>query len=229
MRACLSIAALLLAVPVFAAPPAPSDAEPGDYLPATGAIRPPGWPEEVVNPVPASALGKRNWLLAHLTAGQNYSAEQVRSIEQKLQNMNADQLEVLVRAYQQRRQQPTAADRALLDEARDNLERLKAQRDELAERVADAQATQQQLPQLNFSVGYGGYAFGPFGFAPVGGLGVGFGAAGFGAPGYGWGPGYAPAYNYALPYGYAGYPALGYGGPYPVYGGVYPGVVGPAF
>lgn len=226
MRIALAFAVLFLALPLSAAPPAPSDARPEDFAPPPAASRPQQWPQEVVPPVPASAHGKRNWLLARLThpaPGKFVDADRARSIELMLANMSPEQLDALVHLYQEKRGQPSAADDAVLDQARQNLRELEAQRDLLALRVANAQATQQQLPpKLNLNVNFGAYGFGPYGMVPnYGGW--------PGVAGYGMGLGAVPAYGYGVPYGYVGYPAFGYGMPYPVYGGYYPGVVGPAY
>lgn len=224
MRAVVAIAASLLALPLFAAPPGPSDARPEDYSPPA-AVRPQPWPEEVIPPVPASSHGKRSWLLARLThpaPGKAFDADRARAIEQKLHNMSPEQLDTLIQLYLQKRGQTTEADQAVLDQAQQYLRELEARRDLLALRVENAQATQQQLPpKLNLNINYGGYGFGPFGMGPA-----------YGAwPGMmsGYGVGGVPAYGYGTSYGYMGYPAFGYGAPYPVYGGYYPGVVGPAY
>jgi hypothetical protein len=181
---------------------------------------------------PTITAEKRNWLLARLIVDQNFDADKVRSIEQKLQNMSADQVDVLARVYQQKQQQREIAAQAVLDEARENLENLKATRDALAEDVANVRAAQQQQ-YVNYGVTYGGtnalgYGYNPFGFGP-------YGAGGFVGRPFGMGYGAMPAYGYSLGYGYGGYPAIGYGSafgyglplgyaaPYPVYGGVYGG------
>jgi hypothetical protein len=200
MRVCTLVLLLLPAANLSAQVPAPGPAHPADRQAAAG-------PARSVD-APAGAQEKRNWLLARLIVDQNFDLDKIRSIEDSLAQMSAAQLDVLVQVYQERLQQREQVEQAQLDEAKANLEQMKAYRDAVAQNVAFLRAFRQAQYQ-SFGTWYGG--LGGFGSG-----GVGFGGLGYG--GFGYGAAYPyPAYNYG-----GGMP--GYGMGYPAGGGYMPGM-----
>jgi hypothetical protein len=241
MRACIlvlvSLAAAMLpsTASLHAQVPAPGAAAPEDRAAADAA-------GQAKSPaVPAGAEEKRNWLLARLIVDQNFDRAKIHAIEQNLAQMSPAQLDVLVQVYQERQRKRDAVEQSQLDEARGNLEQMKAYRNVLAQDLDNLRAFR-QAQYLNFGLGgsgfgFGGTRYGGFGYGGVGyggglmgygpgfgnlysGLGsVGYGGFGYGGLGYG-GIGYGAAY----PYGYGGgMPAAGMMG-YPNYGGYMPGM-----
>ena len=115
--------------------PAPAGAQPADRVAAEPRIPAP----------PAGAQAKRNWLLARLIVDQDFDGQKVRSIEEGLSRMTPDQLDVLVQVYQERLRQRDASEQSQLDQARANLEQMKAYRDVLAQDLDNLRAFRQSL------------------------------------------------------------------------------------
>jgi hypothetical protein len=215
MRTSVLLLLLLAAGNLQAQAPAPGPAHPDDRA-GVGA-------QAGSASVPAGAQERRNWLLARLIVDQDFDQEKIRSIEKSLAQMSPDQIDVLVRVYQDRLRQREAIEQVQLDEARANLEQMKAYRDAVAQNL-DYLRVYRQAQYLSFGTWYG--RMGGFGSGGLGYGGYGYGGPGFAGPGYGGygygGYGYGSAYPY-YGYGYgAGMP--GYGGTYPLGGGYLPGM-----
>ena len=209
MRTCVLLSVVFSATIVRAQVPAPGAPHPAD--------RPIADAQSV--PVPAGAQEQRNWLLARLIVDQDFDRDKIRSIEQGLAQMSPDQLDVLVRVYQERLEQRKAVEQTQLEEARANLEQMKSYRDAVAQNVQSLRAFR-QAQYLSFGNWYGG--LGGFGRLGYGGYGYGGGGAGYGGYGYG-GLGYGGVGYGNFGYGPASaYPAYGYGMGMPGYGGAYP-------